>query len=241
MRANENLILIGSKVILVPYKTDHVPQYHKWMKSPFLQEMTASEPLTLEEEFEMQRTWHTDDDSIRSVPCFSHAIEQFAGSDVFLLIETDTICSFPIRMHLHRAGATAKPRRRRAHKMIGDVNLFLNHPDDDRSFAEIEIMIAEEAYRRGGRGSEALKIMMGYALTRLDIATFQAKISYTNMPSVDLFTRGLGFTQISESEVFQERTFEWSLKVPEEGEKVKEVRDEVLRGWGQVVQRRWDE
>jgi hypothetical protein len=33
------------------------------MKSPYLQEMTASEPLTLEEEYEMQQSWHDDENS----------------------------------------------------------------------------------------------------------------------------------------------------------------------------------
>ncbi|RUS35186.1 hypothetical protein BC938DRAFT_474394 [Jimgerdemannia flammicorona] len=223
MRANENLILVCTCRPPLFFEKPKMLCYRCVHKKTFLHsdwqqghpEMTASEPLTLEEEFEMQRTWHTDDDK-----CTFIVLARPPN------LATDELTVSAIKAHA---------------KMIGDVNLFLNHPDDDRSFAEIEIMIAEEAYRRGGRGSEALKIMMGYALTRLDIATFQAKISYTNMPSVDLFTRGLGFTQISESEVFQERTFEWSLKVPEEGEKVKEVRDEVLRGWGQVVQRRWDE
>lgn len=54
---------MGEKVALVPYKPEHVPKYHEWMKSPFLQEMTASEPLTLEEEYEMQESWHQDQES----------------------------------------------------------------------------------------------------------------------------------------------------------------------------------
>ena len=33
------------------------------MKDPFLQEMTCSEPLTIEEEYEMQESWHKDDNS----------------------------------------------------------------------------------------------------------------------------------------------------------------------------------
>lgn len=33
------------------------------MKSPELQQLTASEPLTLEQEFDMQRSWREDDDS----------------------------------------------------------------------------------------------------------------------------------------------------------------------------------
>jgi hypothetical protein len=46
--------------------------------------------------------------------------------------------------------------------MIGDVNIFLNDCDDDLTFGEIEIMIAEEAYRRAGYGLEGLKMMMAY-------------------------------------------------------------------------------
>lgn len=46
--------------------------------------------------------------------------------------------------------------------MIGDVNIFFNDPDDDPTFGEIEVMIAEADYRKTGRGREALRIMMGY-------------------------------------------------------------------------------
>ena len=31
---------------------------HEWMIDPILLELTASEPLTLEEEFENQKSWH---------------------------------------------------------------------------------------------------------------------------------------------------------------------------------------
>lgn len=33
------------------------------MKSPELQQLTASEPLTLEQEYDMQRSWREDNDS----------------------------------------------------------------------------------------------------------------------------------------------------------------------------------
>ena len=33
---------------------EHIPKYHEWMANPDLQEATASEPLTLEAEYEMQ-------------------------------------------------------------------------------------------------------------------------------------------------------------------------------------------
>ncbi|RHZ26644.1 hypothetical protein DYB26_004449 [Aphanomyces astaci] len=50
----------GDLVRLVPYAAHHVHKYHNWMKDPFLLEMTASEPLSLEEEQQMQVTWRED-------------------------------------------------------------------------------------------------------------------------------------------------------------------------------------
>ncbi|XP_068932593.1 alpha/beta-tubulin-N-acetyltransferase 9 isoform X5 [Petaurus breviceps papuanus] len=62
MRVNQSTMLLGQKVILVPYTTEHVPRYHEWMKSEELQRLTASEPLTLEQEYEMQSSWREDTD-----------------------------------------------------------------------------------------------------------------------------------------------------------------------------------
>ncbi|XP_066471805.1 alpha/beta-tubulin-N-acetyltransferase 9 isoform X2 [Tiliqua scincoides] len=62
MRINQNTILQGKRVALVPYTSAHVPRYHEWMKSEELQHLTASEPLSLEQEHEMQRSWREDAD-----------------------------------------------------------------------------------------------------------------------------------------------------------------------------------
>ncbi|XP_003417234.1 alpha/beta-tubulin-N-acetyltransferase 9 isoform X1 [Loxodonta africana] len=62
MLLNQNTLLLGKKVVLVPYTSEHVPRYHEWMKSEELQRLTASEPLTLEQEYTMQRSWREDAD-----------------------------------------------------------------------------------------------------------------------------------------------------------------------------------
>ncbi|CAL5342321.1 unnamed protein product [Camellia sinensis] len=50
----------GEKVILVPYMKEHVPKYHQWMQDPALLQATGSEPLTLDEEYQMQLSWTQD-------------------------------------------------------------------------------------------------------------------------------------------------------------------------------------
>lgn len=62
MKINQDVVLRGKKVTLVPYTPAHVPRYHEWMQSEELQRLTASEPLSLEQEYEMQRSWRDDAD-----------------------------------------------------------------------------------------------------------------------------------------------------------------------------------
>lgn len=62
MKENEFVVLIGTNVILVPYEDYHVPKYHNWMQDPELQTLTASERLSLQEEYSMQRSWREDAD-----------------------------------------------------------------------------------------------------------------------------------------------------------------------------------
>ena len=62
MKINFETCLVGKKVILVPYRKEHVETYHEWMSNPDLLELTASEPLSLDEEYEMLKTWREDEE-----------------------------------------------------------------------------------------------------------------------------------------------------------------------------------
>lgn len=55
--------LEGEKVLLVPYMEAHVPKYHSWMQDPSLLQATGSEPLTLDQEYQMQLSWSRDPNS----------------------------------------------------------------------------------------------------------------------------------------------------------------------------------
>jgi RimJ/RimL family protein N-acetyltransferase len=171
MKDNENLVIEGDKLLLVPYEAEHVPRYHEWMADPFLQETTASEPLTIEEEYEMQQSWRNDKDKC-----------------TFIILDKST----PDTPGVSPQGGA----------MAGDTNIFLN--DSDRpDHAEIEIMIAEPSSRGKGLAMEALQLFMAYAVSKLGIRLFTAKIGMSNAPSLALFAK-LGYTEVKRVEVFQE-------------------------------------
>eukprot|EP00002_Diphylleia_rotans_P040389 TRINITY_DN9557_c0_g2_i1.p1 TRINITY_DN9557_c0_g2~~TRINITY_DN9557_c0_g2_i1.p1 ORF type:complete len:195 (+),score=49.35 TRINITY_DN9557_c0_g2_i1:73-657(+) len=90
MIINKDTILIGSKVVLVPYETQHVPKYHDWMESDFLRDMTASERLTLEEEYEMQKSWRNDSNKCTFILIDpSETPKKLAGDVNFFLIDDE--------------------------------------------------------------------------------------------------------------------------------------------------------
>ena len=74
-------------VALVPYRRVHVPAYHTWMQSPSLQTATASEPLTLAEEYEMQARWTIDDDKCTFIVMAVDGDEEVMIGDVNLFID----------------------------------------------------------------------------------------------------------------------------------------------------------
>ncbi|KAL5473194.1 hypothetical protein EMCRGX_G027644 [Ephydatia muelleri] len=81
MYRKRDFSLVGEKVILVPYCQLHVDKYHQWMMDPTLRELTASEPLSIEQEHEMQRKWYLDDDKCTFIVLEKQQYDQEMSSE----------------------------------------------------------------------------------------------------------------------------------------------------------------
>lgn len=185
------------------------------MLSEELRSLTASEPLTLEEEYEMQQKWQFDEDKL-----------------TFIILARDR--------HVNEVTSPQDPILNDL-QMIGDVNIFLSGSlaelrtdtaegveDDECHGAEVEIMIAEPEYRRRGCAIEALHLMLTYAtgkpsafsapppppaLTidsplKISPCRLLTRISETNIASIALFQK-LGFQVTKRVEVFGEVEMRW--------------------------------
>ncbi|EFR01641.1 N-acetyltransferase 9 [Nannizzia gypsea CBS 118893] len=223
MLVNENTCVSSSRVFLVPYSKHHVPKYHEWMKDPEIQEATASEPLTLEEEYQMQQSWRKDADKLTFIIC--HPIPLTDASDRFQAANS------------YRVKPTSDDAPNR---MIGDVNLFLKLEEQGSNdegldctpeeviVGELELMIAEKQLQRKGFGRASLICFLNYVVTHMDqilsefqgqtgseeggleatagkqLEYFVVRIAASNERSVALF-KSLGFAAVSdEPNVFGE-------------------------------------
>ncbi|KAJ2726523.1 hypothetical protein GGI07_000465 [Coemansia sp. Benny D115] len=97
--------------------------------------MTGSEPLSIEEEYEMQQTWRNDEDKCTFIILSKDSQTPAADCDVY-----DNS------------------------KMIGDVNFYLNNHYNPHE-AELEVMIAEQEFSGKGIATEVLKLMIHYAIS----------------------------------------------------------------------------
>ncbi|KAK9691272.1 hypothetical protein RND81_09G186100 [Saponaria officinalis] len=149
----------GEKTILVPYLKEHVPKYHLWMQDPDLLFATGSEPLSLDQEYQMHLSWSQD-----------------PLKRTFIVLDKEMIVGDFQHGQPHTEA------------MVGDVNIYMNDSEDPQ-LAEIEIMIAEPKSRGKGLGKEAVLMMMTFAVENLAIHTFRVKIGESNQPSLSMFRK----------------------------------------------------
>lgn len=198
MKINENVKIIGDRVILVPYKRHHVAKYHEWMMQTEIQELTASEPLTIDEEYEMQKKWQQDEDKL-----------------TFIILSKD----------LYVENMSVSSEEKEIQAMVGDVNGFVieeEHNDSDSEGenqqemskqVEMEVMIVDKANRGCGYGSEAVFLMMNYIYKQTESINFNkflVKIGEDNLKSIEMFER-LGFVRFKYIKPFKQVCLKFEL------------------------------
>uniref|UniRef100_A0A182NI21 N-acetyltransferase domain-containing protein n=1 Tax=Anopheles dirus TaxID=7168 RepID=A0A182NI21_9DIPT len=184
MRLNEHVQIKGTRVILVPYEKKHVEKYHQWMQSEELQELTASEPLSLEEEYQMQSSWREDNDKCTFLILDAHRYAETQDEIGALVGDTN------IFLKSSPGEAPTDPTTQTS-----------------ASVGEIEIMIAEPAARQRGLGWEATVLMLLYGVEHLHIERYVAITKDTNAKAMRMFGR-MQFDETLRTPVFQEVTFE---------------------------------
>jgi len=160
-----------------------------------IQLATASEPLSLEEEYAMQASWRNDSDKLTFIVCDP---------------QTES--------------AVGTSREAEVRTMVGDVNMFISVQEDDDEddesraslVGELELMIAQQDQQRRGFGRAALVSFLQYILNHekevikefltrekpkgelpATFSYFIVKIGQDNQRSLALF-EGLGFRKSSE-------------------------------------------
>ncbi|KAM0433960.1 hypothetical protein ACHAPT_003904 [Fusarium lateritium] len=176
-------------VLLVPYESHH--SFNKADARKDIQEATASEPMTLEEEYENQLSWRTSSDKLTFIVC-----APLEGS-------TSVV----------KAGTADADEL-----MRGDINFFLHtyEADDEAEAAsaeahgwltgEVDVMIASLSHRGRGMGRAAVQALLTYLQKHMagmldeydggggELKGLMVKIKEGNAGSRALFEK-LGFEQ----------------------------------------------
>ena len=183
MKVNQFTSLRLDHTQLIPYKEEHVEQYHKWMLDEEIRKLTKSELLTIKEEYEMQKSWQEDKDKLTFIICN-------AANDKLILIGDVNIFTVPA---------------------FEVDNLVDNHYLNTGKYGEIEIMIAEKQYRGQNHGYNAIKMILFYA-NQVGFDQFIVRIAVDNTQSLNFFKR-IGFTKLYSNSVFNEQVLHFSHKV----------------------------
>lgn len=144
------------------------------MESEELRELTASERLSLDEEFAMQKSWREDNDKLTFLVLDKRKYEQ-SGDEIEALVGDTNIFIY---------------------NEEDDEGRLIK-------VGEAEIMIAAKTDRGKGFGYEAMVQMLRYAVDGVGIEKIVAKIGLSNENSIRMFEK-MGLKEESRSEVFKE-------------------------------------
>ncbi|KAF4589636.1 putative METHIONYL-TRNA SYNTHETASE, mitochondrial [Ophiocordyceps camponoti-floridani] len=187
-RAN-SIAISTPNVLLIPYQAHHVPTYHTWMQDPRILAATASEPLTLQQEYENQISWRCASDKLTFIIC--EADGELRG-DVNLFLQAESVDFFSggeedvitveVDVMIAAEGHRRKGLGRAAVQTV--LTYLLRHQDD---------LLNEYLHDDNGGNTRR-------------IAGLKAKIGDDNVGSKALFY-ALGFRRAAGPDYFGEVTF----------------------------------
>nr|XP_016931214.1 N-acetyltransferase 9-like protein [Drosophila suzukii] len=157
MHLNEKTKILGRRIILVPYEARHVLKYHEWMSNEELRQLTASEELTLDEEYAMQRSWREDDDKLTFIILDAELYSR--DQDEIAAMVGDT------NLFLHQDPDS----------------------DHQVAEAEIMIAEPNARGKGFGREAMLLMLKYAQSESKLKLAKFEVKIDMDNTTSLHLF------------------------------------------------------
>ncbi len=134
MKKNANSLILSENVALAPYRKEHVEQYHNWMSDAMLLHLTGSEPLTLDEEYQNQISWATDECKLTFILLDTHGDAQLTRIGP---------------LHIQNIGG-----------MMGDTNLFITN---DIAEVSIMIAEKSSRGKGLGRDAAILTIAYAYS------------------------------------------------------------------------------
>ncbi len=190
------------------------------MQDPSLQAATASEPLTLDQEYAMQKSWREDADKLTFIVCLP--------PDQFFVDDDGNV-------ELQGGEDDVDGEER----MVGDVNLFLSESEEDFEeglcVGEVEIMVARIDLQGKGIGTAVLLTFLWYVLSHLEgmlgeystslgkvkvMKYLRVKIDAENEKSIKLFER-VGFKKVSQKpNYFNELELRYAIPKEKEREEV---------------------
>nr|CAD7411609.1 unnamed protein product [Timema poppensis] len=165
-------------------------RYHDWMKSPELQHLTASEPLSLEEEYRMQQSWSEDEDKCTFIildrPIYEVSKDEIAAmigdTNLFFHSNEDHVRVAEAEIMIAEVASRGKRRGWEALLLMlryGDKLILIQAPLDS----------------------------LDLGCEKLHVGKFEAKISTDNIQSIAMFSK-LGFQEVEHNIVFNELTLQ---------------------------------
>ncbi|XP_076063666.1 microtubule-associated Nat9 [Oratosquilla oratoria] len=125
MKINSEICIVGKKVVLVPYCSYHVEKYHQWMKSEELLNLTGSEPLTLEEEYRMQRSWYEDEDKCTFIVLDREVLEKTKNEQDAMVGDTNIFLTDPSDSSIAEAEIMIAEQKNRGHGLGKEALLLM--------------------------------------------------------------------------------------------------------------------